>query len=170
MIPGVPPAANSSMLIVVEGPDDLRRLPLLLPPELVPGAILMAEGTKGVQATCRTLESGFDRPFLGICDRDLMTDRDIEELHAKLPALFVWPSRCLENELLHPPLLSQVLTMTGHPDVGEQRVRTVLREIAATQREEILATLVNADMLRKHDLALDKRPGETPVNRNGVST
>lgn len=108
-------AANSSMLIIVEGRDDLRRLPLLLPPELVPRTILMAEGAKGVQATCRTLESGFDRPFLGICDRDLMTDQDVEELHAKLPSLFVWPSRCLENELLHPPLLSQVLTMTATP-------------------------------------------------------
>lgn len=41
----------------------------------------------------------------------------------------------------------------------------MLREVASTQREEILATLVNADMLRKHNLELDKRPDETPVNR-----
>ncbi len=165
MIPRVPPAANTSMLIVVEGRDDLRRLPLLLPPDLVPGTILMADGAKGVQATCRTLENGVDRPFLCICDRDLMTDGDVEKLCRNLPGLFVWSSRCLENEPLHPPLLSHVLTITGHPDVGESRVRAALREIADAQCEEILAVLVNTDMHRDHDLTLDRRPGETPINR-----
>ncbi len=155
---------GADIVLIVEGPDDERRLQLLLPPEFLPSTVLIADGAQGVQSTCRALASGFDPPFLGVCDRDLMSLDEVEDLRRRFPHLFVWPSRCLENELLHPPLLWHTLEMTGHRDITEDRVRAVLREIADTQRPDVLARLVNQALYRRVQVTVEREDGDGPVD------
>jgi len=49
------------LLVIVERREDQRRIELLLPPEEMQGR-LIAWGAASVEASCRTLETGFKRP------------------------------------------------------------------------------------------------------------
>ena len=51
--------------------------------------ILDGNGSRGVQNTCRALGSGFDQPHLGVCDRDVMSDEEVDDLRRRVPGLFV---------------------------------------------------------------------------------
>lgn len=149
-------------MLIAEGVDDVRRLKRLLADLGGPPMILDGQGARGVQHTCRALGSGFDQPHLGICDRDVMSDEEIQDLRRDVPALFVLPSRCLENELLHPPLLARALDMTGH-EVPETEVRRVLREIADGQYSEVHARMVDHILRRQPRESLQRQEGETPI-------
>jgi hypothetical protein len=150
------------LVLVVEGPDDVRRLRRLLPDVRPPDLILDGNGARGVQRTCRTLSSGFDQPHLGVCDRDLMSNEEVEALRRRVPGLFVMPSRCLENELLHPPLLARALDMTGH-EVSEAEVRVVLRQIADEQYDQVHATMVDRILYREYTEPIQREDGEPPI-------
>ena len=152
------------LVLVAEGVDDIRRLQRLLGDLGAPHMILDGNGSRGVQHTCRALGGGFDQPHLGVCDRDVMSDEEVEDLRRRVPGLFVLPSRCLENELLHPPLLALALDMTGH-EVGEAEVRRVLREIADGQYEEVHASMVNHILHGRFREPLHREEGETPLGR-----
>jgi hypothetical protein len=152
------------IVVIAEGVDDVRRLARLLADLGGSAVILDGHGARGVQQTCRALASGFDQPHLGVCDRDVMSDEEVENLRRRVPGLFVLPSRCLENELLHPPLLSRALDMTGH-QVSEAEVRTVLREIADGQYEEVHARIVDHVVRQLHRESLGRQEGETPIGR-----
>jgi len=78
-----------------------------------------------------------------------MSDEDVEALRGKTPGLFVLPSRCLENELLYPPLLARALDMSGH-QITEADIRTVLREIADNQFDQAHARTVDHILRRDH--------------------
>jgi hypothetical protein len=152
------------LVLVAEGVDDIRRLQRLLGDLGAPHMILDGNGSRGVQHTCRALGSGFDQPHLGVCDRDVMSDEEVEDLRRRVPGLFVLPSRCLENELLHPPLLTRALDMTGH-EVSETEVRRVLREIADGQYEEVHATMVDHILHGRFRETLHREEGETPIGQ-----
>lgn len=153
--------AQKRLVLVVEGVDDVRRLQRLLALS-APHLILDGHGSRGVQNTCRALGSGFDQPHLGVCDRDVMSDEEVDELRRSVPGLFVLPSRCLENELLHPPLLARALDMTGQ-GVSEPGIRRVLREIADAQYEEVHGRMVDHILRRRHRESLQRQEGETRI-------
>ncbi len=153
---------KSGLSLVVEGPDDVRRLRRLFPEVGPPHLILNGHGVRGVEATSRTLGTGFDQPYLGVCDRDLRSDEELEEAGRRVPGLFFWPSRCLENELLHPPLLARALDMTGH-GVSEGEIREVLRAIADGQYDEVHATLVERRLRQAHEGSVEHKDGEPAI-------
>ena len=149
--------------MIVEGPEDQRRLELLLPPDEIPELILLGGGAAGVEAGCRVLETGFQGAFIGVRDRDLMDEEKAQALSLEVPSLFVLPSRCLENELLHPPLLTHVLDMLGHQDMTEDVVRAVLREIADEQKAEVAVDLAELDLYAKFELSRERDQKDTPA-------
>src|SRR5690348_8205526 len=133
---------EASFLLIVEGVDELRRLPRLLPGIDTKSYIMLdGKGFRGVRDTCKTLGSGFDRPSIGVCDRDLRSDEEISQQEQRVPGLLFLASRCLENELLHPPLLVRALDMTGH-EVTEAEIRLALRTIADEQYQDVHARIV----------------------------
>jgi len=148
--------------LVVEGTDDVRRLRRLLPDLRPPNLILDGHGVRGVEATCRTLSTGFDQPYLGVCDRDLRSDEELEDARRRVPGLFFLPSRCLENELLHPPLLAHALDMTGH-GVSESEIREVLRGIADEQYDQVHATLVERRLRHAYEGSVEHEEGEPAI-------
>jgi hypothetical protein len=117
---------------------------------------------RGVRETCKALGSGFDRPYIGVCDRDLRSDEEISQQEQRVPGLFFLASRCLENELLHPPLLVRALDMTGH-EVTEAEIRLALRTIADGQYQDVHARMVESELHRLEDLSLGREEGETPL-------
>lgn len=148
------------LLLVVEGVDDVRRYVRLLPGLRPPPSILDANGSQGVRLTCRALSTGSDRPYLGVCDRDLLSDDQVEELRQSVPGLFILPTRCLENELLHPPLLSRALDQSGH-QATESEVRSLLRTIADEQYDDIHAAMVEGLLYRADEERVRREPGES---------
>jgi hypothetical protein len=160
--PGMPTSSDRRALVVVEGADDIRRLGRLLVGLDSSVSFLDAHGSSGVRITCRSLGSGFDGAFLGICDRDAMTTDEAEDLCRRVPGLFVWPSRCLENELLHPPLLTRALDMSGH-DISELDVRRELRAIADEQYDYVHASIVEHRLRRGSFEAPPRAEAETPI-------
>ena len=151
-------------LLIVEGVDELRRLPRLLPEIDTQNYIMLdGQGFRGVRDTCKTLGSGFDRPYIGVCDRDLKGDEEVGQQEQSTPGLFFLASRCLENELLHPPLLMHALDMTGHK-VSETEILSALRTIADGQYEEVHARLVDSALHRMTDLPLGREEGKTPLS------
>lgn len=150
------------LVLIVEGVEDARRLRRLLPELGLNDLILGANGAAGVQSTCRTLSTGFNAPHLGVCDRDLMNNEEVDDLKRRTPGLFVWSSRCLENELLHPPLVARALDMAGYA-ASEADVRSTLREIADTQYDQVHATLVDRDLRRRFEVPRQREDGEPPI-------
>jgi hypothetical protein len=158
-------SAEGRFVLIVEGVDDMRRLPRLLPDlESSRDVMLNGNGFRGVRDTCNTLGSGFDQPFIGVCDRDLRGDEEIRELQERVPGLFFLSSRCLENELLYPPLLARALDMTGHA-VTETEIRAALRTIADEQYEDVHAAMVENELRRVEDMPLRREDGATPMGR-----
>jgi hypothetical protein len=150
---------QSDMLVVVEGSLDARRLPAALPLTLSRSALHIAGDAKGVEATCRTLASRtLLIPWICIRDRDLLSDEDVANLHAKMPGLFVWPSRCLENELLSPSLVSVTLQRTGRTTTEEEVVAKLL-SLADAHRESILAGWTDLELKRRHPISLRSNSG-----------
>ena len=154
---------DARFLLIVEGVDELRRLPGLLPEIDAKSYIMLdGQGFRGVRDTCKTLGSGFDRPYVGVCDRDLRSDDETIYEEEKAPGLFFLASRCLENELLHPPLLMRTLDMAGY-EITEAEIRLTLRAIADGQYQDVHARMVDSELHRMRDLPLGREEGEVPL-------
>ena len=156
---------QTRLLLIVEGDDDARRLKRLLSDLPTSPTILIGYGSSGVQRTCSTLARGFSRPYLGVCDRDLMTDDEVAVLNRGTSGLFFWPLRCLENELLHPPLLCRALDMSGHVGNNESLVRTVIREIADSHYDEVHAKIVERVLRSEYKVLAQHNEGDSPIRR-----
>lgn len=152
---------QTDALIIVEGNSDANRISALFPLESGRATVHVAGSAAAVEATCRTLAEQSPLPFLGVRDRDLLSDEEVARLERNLPNLFVWPSRSFENELLHTPLLVRTLRRAGR-DVSESEVRERVRVIADGHRAEVLAALVDAELRRRH--AYERRGGD-PLDR-----
>lgn len=153
---------SKSVLLVVEGTDDASRIERVLPSSLRSDVeVVHAGNVSGVVAVCRTLARG-TRPFLAVRDRDLLTDAEVEELRQTDPDLFIWPGRCLENDLLDPAFLADAVRSTGM-QMEQTQVRERLRALADEQREDIIADLVDARLRLIDDEPSDPR-GRLPSN------
>ena len=98
---------------------------------------------------------GGTRPVLGVRDRDLLNDTEVDEICRGIPNLFVWPGRCLENDLLHPPLLVSAVRSTA-AEINEATVREQLRLLAEQHRDEMVAHL--ADRRLRDEMPDEPRP------------
>ena len=144
------------VLLIVEGTEDSSRIERVLPMTLKKDIeVVEAGNVSGVIAVCRTLARG-TRPFLAVRDRDLLTDAEVDKLGQSDPDLFVWPQRCLENDLLDPPFLTDAVRSTGM-DIEETQVRERLRALADQHREEIVAELVDTRLRLIGDEPADPR-------------
>ena len=91
---------QTDLLVVVEGTTDISLLESLLPVLFGRTTIRQAGSASDVEHACRALGAHPDLRFLGIRDRDLLTQGELDERVGAIPGLFVWPSRMMENELL----------------------------------------------------------------------
>lgn len=152
---------QNDSLIVVEGSMDAARLPSVLPGILSRSIIYTAGNAQGVEATARTLQSSRSViPWIAIRDRDLLSDEEVASRKSALKNLFVWPNRTLENELLDPSLVARTLERAGR-STESITVRDWLREIAELQKMEILASLIEDELRRRHPYPSLER--STPV-------
>jgi hypothetical protein len=122
----------------------------MMPLELGRAVISQAGGATALEATCRALDTtAAALPHICVRDRDLLTDTDVAQLESDLPGLFVWPNRCLENELLDSQLLQRTLYAAGITTTVEN-ITADLRRIADEQTEEVLAALVRQELMQAH--------------------
>lgn len=86
-----------------------------------------------------------------IRDRDLLTDAEVEELQQKYGSkVFVWKARSIENYLLIPEILMEVLGQLGiKPFDDKEAALKALREIADDLKMEVLADLVRREIHRR---------------------
>jgi CRISPR/Cas system-associated endonuclease/helicase Cas3 len=89
--------------------------------------------------------------FYLIRDRDLLTDEQIREIHEKYSGkVFVWKARSIENYLLVPDILMQVLNQLGVKTFDNRdAVLKALKEIADSLRTDMLSDMVEYDVRRK---------------------
>ena len=150
---------QSDMLVVVEGEMDAQRLLAALPLELSRATIYVAGGASAVEATAGTLNSGKPLiPWLCVRDRDLLGGDEVTQLTERIPGLFVWPTRMLENELLEPSLVARTLERAG-VETDESEVRRVLVELAREQKDQVLVDLVAHELKRRNPYDLRKAEG-----------
>jgi hypothetical protein len=153
---------QSEIFVVVEGATDAQRLNGLLPLELGRAVVFEGGSAQGVEATIKTLDGGAaPLPYIGVRDRDLLTEEEAAKLAADSPNLFVWPRRVLENELLHPPLVSRTIARSG-VEMPEEEIHAIIRHFADEQREDIHAALVEAELKRRFAYISE---GETPLEK-----
>lgn len=94
-------------LLIVEGPNDAKRLKVLFPEELARVKIVEAGSREQVLRASEALsrvEVGI--PHLCVVDRDYLSDREVMRLEGK--GVFVWKARMIENILLNSSLISAV--------------------------------------------------------------
>ncbi len=135
------PVQIKRVLVVVEGPHDVSCIERVLAPRLLAEVEFAAAGNVGAVMHVSRALAGGARPFVAVRDRDLLTSDQVDALCRQMPNLFVWPGRCLENELLHPPLLASAVRSTA-AELDEATVRELMRSLAEEQREEMVADLV----------------------------
>lgn len=100
---------QANYLLVVEGPDDEKRLRMLLPDEIAAARVVVAGGRHSVLRTADALRGlNVGVPWICVIDRDFLTDDECESVAAD-ERVFIWDSRMLENILLHPVLLREIL-------------------------------------------------------------
>jgi hypothetical protein len=150
---------QSDSLVVVEGEADSTWLSAVLALPLSRSTIYVAGNALAVEATARTLQSGKALlPWIAIRDRDLLSDDEVKDRTERIPGLFVWPSRTIENELLHPPLVETVLARAGRA-LEVDAISAALKAIAANQRELIVADLVEAELRLRNPYQPEQRSG-----------
>lgn len=128
---------QTNYLLVVEGPDDEKRLRMLLPNELAGAKVITAGGVDavlGMASSLRGLDIGV--PWLCVVDRDFMSADEVAEV-TKKGDVFVWDARMLENVLLASDVLPEVLTLNGTSiEVARASIRAAIdrgREASLTQ-------------------------------------
>ena len=89
--------------------------------------------------------------FYMIRDKDLLSDAEAEEIRKKyVDKVFIWNVRSIENYLLDPKVLKQVLNQLGIKSFeNEESVLEALRAIADDLRIEVLADMFKYEMHRR---------------------
>jgi hypothetical protein len=89
--------------------------------------------------------------FYMIRDRDLLTDEQIKEIREKYSGkVFVWKARSIENYLLIPDILMEVLNQLGVKAFDNKDVALkALKEIADSLKIDMLSEMVKYDIHRK---------------------
>jgi predicted ATPase len=89
--------------------------------------------------------------FYMIRDRDLLTDEQIKEIREKYSGkVFVWKARSIENYLLIPDILMEVLNQLGVKAFDNEEVALkALKEIADSLKTDMLSDMVAYDIHRK---------------------
>jgi AAA15 family ATPase/GTPase len=89
--------------------------------------------------------------FYLVRDRDLLTDEQIKEIREKYSGkVFVWKARSIENYLLAPDILMEVLNQLGVKAFDNKEVALkALKEIADSLRTDVLSDMVANDIRRK---------------------
>jgi predicted ATPase len=157
---------QSEFVLILEGPADKRYVSTLLPVIVGRAATYLAGSGDDVVRTCKVF-GGADQilPWVGVRDRDLLPDDEVERLESGAPGLFVWPSRMLENELLHPPLLEATLSRAGR-EVSADRIEEQIRGIAEADKDRLVAELVEQELKKRHDLKPPKADAPLDKLRN----
>lgn len=157
---------QSDFLLVLEGPTDERYLSTLLPIIVGRAAIYLAGSGDDVVRACQVL-GGSEQilPWIGVRDRDLLTDGEVNALESEAPGLYVWPMRMLENELLSPPLLEATLARAGR-QLSADRIEAQLRELADADFEQLVADLAEQGLKRQHDIKPEKTDNPVDNLRN----
>jgi hypothetical protein len=78
-------------------------------------------------------------------------------MRERYPDMFIWPSRCLENELLSPRILKATLARAGKT-ATEEEIAQRLKQIAGEQKDQILDTLIQNRLIADYDLPEDDTP------------
>jgi predicted ATPase len=138
---------QSDLLVIVEGTTDIAVLEALLPVELGRALIRAAGSAHQVEEACKALAAHGGVRFLGIRDRDLLSDAELEKLTETDPNLFVWPARTVENELLRAPLLQKTFERGGRT-MSEDDAASLVKSLAERQLDQIRAQLVDAALRR----------------------
>ena len=88
--------------------------------------------------------------FYMIRDKDLLSDIEAEAIRQKYGGkVFVWRARSIENYLLSPEILMEVLSQLGvKPFDGKEAVLKALREIAEDLKIDMLADIVKLEIHR----------------------
>ena len=89
--------------------------------------------------------------FYMVRDRDLLTDEQIKEIREKYSGkVFVWKARSIENYLLIPDILMEVLNQLGVKAFDDKEVvLKALKEIADSLKIDMLSDMVAYDIHRK---------------------
>lgn len=141
---------QSELLVIVEGATDEQQLAACLPIQFGRTTVLQAGHAAGVEATSRALSTVPElESWLAIRDRDLLSDDEVRELQREFTHLFIWPGRCLESEFLYVPLISKTCTRAAR-QISQKDVRDALQRWAEEDRQEILAGLIEAELVRRH--------------------
>ena len=143
-------AFQSDALLVLEGTTDPLQIGAFLPLELGRSATVIGGDATGVETVVKSMNAAdLPIPHIGIRDRDYLTDAEATALEKKIPNLFVWSLRSVENEILSPPLISKTLQRAGAPMTAAS-VNKKLRDLAKAQREIIQAELTDARLHSQH--------------------
>jgi hypothetical protein len=148
---GVTPADlyQSDLLLVVEGETDAQWLKKLFPVELGRARVITAGSSKQVRAAHETLSRfPVGMPWLCMIDRDLRTEEEIRDIRSRYDHLFVWPRREIESMVIDARLVAAVMAGNGS-DVTESDVAAMMRTIADGLCEEVVASLLDAELCRR---------------------
>ncbi|NED94784.1 AAA family ATPase [Phytoactinopolyspora alkaliphila] len=100
---------QANYLLVVEGPDDEKRLRMLCPGEIAGAEVVVAGGRDAVLRTADTLRSlEVGVPWICVIDRDFLPETAAGDI-SEDGRVFVWDARMLECVLISPALLARVL-------------------------------------------------------------
>lgn len=138
---------QSDMLLVVEGDDDAKRLHRMFPVEAGRIQFVVAGGGDRVIQMHDSLAAvSLGIPWLCIRDRDFLSLSSIGSLRNSRPSLMIWPRRELENHLLDPVLIADVLNVIGG-NVTAAEVEEVLWALAEPLVSETVAEFASAAVL-----------------------
>lgn len=130
---------QANFLLVVEGPDDEKRLRMLFPDELAGARVLVAGGRVSALRSAETLRK-FDlgMPWLCVIDRDFLTDSERSEI-SKFGDVFVWNARMLENVLLsNDAIIGLILPKEADFQVAKATVRSIIDELRTPAIEQFV--------------------------------
>lgn len=150
---GIDPAEalQADLLLIVEGDTDRKMLSRLLPVETGRAQFVIGRNAEGVMSTSRALAGGYSGAWIAIRDRDLLEDQERNVLLESDPMLLIWPSRTIESELLHPPLIARTFTTTGR-SISVDDAEALLDELFDRQRAQIEAKLVEHLLWTEHSV------------------
>lgn len=138
---------QTNYLLIVEGPDDEKRLRMLLPTELAGAKIVTAGGVEralSMAASLRGLDIGV--PWLCVIDRDFMTPDEVTRINAD-GQVFVWQARMLENILLESEMLPGLLSIAGgSTDTAQAQIMSAIEAGRDQSMRQFIDTRINRAM------------------------
>lgn len=154
---GIDPAEalQADLLLIVEGESDRQILSRLLPVETGRAQYVIARDSSRVMATSNALAHGYaGGGWVAIRDRDMLNDDARTSLLEADSHLFIWPERTIENELLHPPLISRTFSQAGRR-TGVQDAESLLDRLFDRQRPMIEAALLEDLLHAEHEIDIE---------------